>query len=165
MSTESRTKFLNRKDLIAYFLVAGTGAVVQLVCSSLIQDWFDLSLTQSVWPSYIVSFGVGFVLTKFFAFDARRTNQTRREMVKFVMVAIFSGFVMDLAVRLAVFITTSNFEHIEYQIPYSKKVVDVTGLICYLFGMGCSFISNYTLHKTFTFQTTGFYDRLKALIK
>ncbi|MPR32972.1 GtrA family protein [Cytophagaceae bacterium SJW1-29] len=165
MSTESRTKFLNRKDLIAYFLVAGTGAIVQLVCSSLIQDWFDLTLTQSVWPSYIVSFGVGFVLTKFFAFDARRTNQTRREMVKFVMVAIFSGFVMDLAVRFAVFIANSNFDLIEYQIPHSKKIVDVTGLICYVFGMGCSFISNYTLHKTFTFQSTGFYDRLKTLIK
>lgn len=165
MSIESRNKFLNRKDLIAYFLVAGTGAAVQLVCSSLLQDWFDLTLTQSVWPSYILSFGVGFVLTKFFAFDARRTNQTRREMVKFVMVAIFSGFVMDLAVRFAVFVADSNFEHVSYQIPYSKKSVDVTGLVCYLFGMGCSFISNYTLHKTFTFQSTGFYDRLKTLIK
>lgn len=165
MSTESKSKFLNHKDLIAYFLVAGTGAVVQLVCSSLLQDWFDITLTQSVWPSYILSFGVGFVLTKLFAFDARRTNQTRREMVKFVMVAIFSGFVMDLSVRFAVFIADSNFEPFKYQIPYSTKTVDVTGLICYMFGMGCSFISNYTLHKTFTFKSTGFYDRLKTLIK
>ncbi|GHB72520.1 GtrA family protein [Persicitalea jodogahamensis] len=165
VSADSTSKFLNRKDLIAYFLVAGTGAAVQLVCSSLLQDWFDLSLTQSVWPSYILSFGVGFVLTKFFAFDARRTNQTRREMVKFVMVAIFSGFVMDLAVRFAVMVTESNFDPLEYQIPYSKKVVDITGLACYVFGMGCSFVSNYTLHKTFTFKSTGFYDRLKSFIK
>lgn len=164
VSADPNSNFLNRKDLIAYFLVAGTGAAVQLVCSSLLQDWFDLTLTESVWPSYILSFGVGFVLTKFFAFDARRTNQTRREMVKFVMVAIFSGFVMDLAVRFAVFVWSANFPRIEYQIPSSHKTVDITNLACYVFGMGCSFVSNYTLHKTFTFKSTGFYDRLKSFI-
>ena len=55
MSTESNTKILNSKDLIAYFLVAGTGAVVQLISSSLIQDWFAISFEQSIPPAYLIS--------------------------------------------------------------------------------------------------------------
>lgn len=165
VATEPRSKLLNRKDLIAYFLVAGTGAVVQLVASSLFQDWFSITFQQSIWPSYLLSLIVGFVLTKLFAFDARRTNQTNREVVKFFMVALFSGFVTDLATRLAITIIDASFQTLTWQIPLSNKVVNISQMASYVFGMGCSFISNYTLHKTFTFKSTGFYDRLKALIK
>jgi putative flippase GtrA len=164
-TTATRSKVFNTKDLLAYFLVAGTGAIVQLVTSSLIQDWFDISFQQSIWPSYLIALIVGFVLTKLFAFDARRTNKTNREMVKFVMVALFSGFVTDIATRIAYQVSSSYFQIFEFQIPYSHKTVNVNEMLCYLFGMGCSFISNYTLHKTFTFKSTGFYDRLKALIR
>ncbi|TDB61830.1 GtrA family protein [Arundinibacter roseus] len=165
MATRSTSKVFNPKDLIAYFLVAGTGAVVQLVSSSLIQDWFDISFQQSIWPSYLISLVVGFTLTKLFAFDARKTNQTNREMVKFLMVALFSGFVTDITTRLAYFVSSSYFQIFELQIPFSHKLVNVNEMLCYIFGMGCSFVSNYTLHKTFTFKSTGFYDRLKALIR
>lgn len=162
---ESSSKLLNRKDLIAYFLVAGTGAAVQLVASSLFQDWFSITFQQSIWPSYLLSLIVGFILTKLFAFDARRTNQTNREMIKFFMVALFSGFVTDLATRFAITIIDSSFPTLTWQIPLSNKVVNISQMVSYVFGMGCSFISNYTLHKTFTFKSTGFYDRLKTLIK
>ena len=165
MSTDSNTKILNTKDLIAYFLVAGTGAVVQLISSSLIQDWFSISFEQSILPSYLISLVVGFVLTKLFAFDARRTNQTNREMVKFLMVALFSGLVTVMATRFAYFISNSYFPTYRLPIPFSHKVVNFNEMVCYIFGMGCSFVSNYILHKTFTFKSTGFYDRLKALIK
>ncbi len=30
--------------------------------------------------------------------------------------------------------------------------------------MGASFLSNYILHKQFTFRDTGFYERLKRLL-
>ena len=165
VSTETTSKVFNTKDLIAYFLVAGTGAAVQLVTSSLLQDWFALTFQQSIWPSYLISLVVGFILTKLFAFDARRTQQTNREMVKFLMVALFSGFVTDMATRFAYFISNSYFQTYAWQIPLSQKTVNVNQMMCYIFGMGCSFISNYTLHKTFTFKSTGFYDRLKMLIK
>ncbi len=165
MSKSNTTQVFNFKDLFAYFLVAGTGAVIQLVCSSLIQDWFNLTFQQSIWPSYILSFGVGFVLTKLFAFDARKSNQTRREMVKFIMVATFSGFVTDIGTRIAYFFSNHYFEVYTYVIPGSVKEVNINEMGCYIFGMGCSFISNYILHKTFTFKSTGFYDRLKVLIK
>ncbi|PWJ58823.1 putative flippase GtrA [Dyadobacter jejuensis] len=165
MGQSKKSQIFNSKDLIAYFLVAGTGAIVQLICSSLIQDWFNLSFQQSIWPSYMLSFVVGFTLTKLFAFDARRTNQTRREMVKFLMVAIFSGFVTDLGTRIAYYFSNAYFQVYTYVLPGSSKEVNINEMACYIFGMGCSFISNYILHKTFTFKSTGFYDRLKVLIK
>lgn len=160
----TRTKVFNKKDLVAYFLVAGTGAVVQLISSSLLQDWFGLTFQQSIWPSYLVSLIVGFILTKLFAFDARRTNQTRREMIKFFMVAIFSGFVTDLFARLSYMISNSYFQTYELHLP-GAKTINVNEMVCYIIGMGFSFMSNYILHKTFTFKSTGFYDRLKALIE
>lgn len=165
VAAHSTRKVFNAKDLLAYFLVAGTGAVVQLLSSSLLQDWFDLSFQQSIWPSYLISLVVGFILTKLFAFDARRTNQTNREMVKFLIVALFSGFVTDLTTRFAYYVSSAYFQTYEFQIPFSHKMVNINEMLCYLFGMGCSFVSNYTLHKTFTFKSTGFYDRLKALIR
>lgn len=165
MTTQKKGKIFNAKDLIAYFLVAGTGAVVQLICSSLIQDWFNLTFQQSIWPSYLASFVVGFTLTKLFAFDARRTNQTRREMVKFLMVALFSGFVTDIFTRIAYHISSNNFDVFLYQLPGSSKEINVNEMICYIIGMGFSFMSNYILHKTFTFKSTGFYNRLKVLIR
>ncbi len=165
MAQTRKSKIFNIKDLIAYFLVAGIGAVVQLICSSLIQDWFNLSFQESIWPSYLISFVVGFTLTKLFAFDARKTNQTRREMVKFLMVALFSGFVTDIFTRIAYHLSNTYLETYHYSLPGSIKEINVNEMGCYIVGMGFSFMSNYVLHKTFTFKSTGFYNRLKVLIR
>ena len=165
VTTQKKGKIFNAKDLIAYFLVAGTGAVVQLICSSLIQDWFNLTFQESIWPSYLLSFIVGFTLTKLFAFDARKTNQTRREMVKFLMVAVSSGFVTYIFSAGAYYISDNYFDKYGFILPSSDKYVNVNEMVCYIVGMGFSFISNYILHKTFTFKSTGFYNRLKVLIR
>jgi len=165
VSQGQKSKIFNAKDLIVYFLVAGTGAVVQLLCSSLFQDWFNLTFQESILPAYAASFIVGFALTKLFAFDARKSNQSRREMVKFLMVAVFSGFVTYIFSTAAYYISNNYFEKYIFFIPYSKKDVNVNDMVCYIVGMGFSFISNYILHKTFTFKSTGFYNRLKVLIR
>jgi len=165
VSQDQKGKIFNAKDLIVYFLVAGTGAVVQLLCSSLFQDWFNLTFQESILPAYAASFIVGFALTKLFAFDARKSNQSRREMVKFLMVAVFSGFVTYIFSTAAYYISNNYFDKYNFVLPYSKKDVNVNDMICYIVGMGFSFISNYILHKTFTFKSTGFYNRLKVLIR
>jgi putative flippase GtrA len=160
-------KFFNAKDLIAYFLVAGTGAVIQLVSSSLIQDWFGISWSASIVPSYLIGLVWGFILTKLFAFNARQSNQTNREMVKFFMVAMVSMFVTKAGADVAYFVVTDwlGYAIYEARLPFGKKEVNITEMACYIFGQGCSFVSNYILHKTFTFKSTGFYDRLKVLIR
>jgi putative flippase GtrA len=53
---------------------------------------------------------------------------------------------------------------ITFTIPSSTKVVNVNKLASHTTGMGLSFVSNYILHKRFTFRDTGFYDKLKRLL-
>lgn len=165
-SSNSTSGILNKKDLLAYFFVAGTGAVVQLVTSSLSQDWFGFNYNKSVIIAYLVSLVVGFVLTKLFAFNVRNTNQTRREMVKFVMVAMFSGGVTWFFAVGSLYLSTEVLHIPSYKLQLfsARKAINVNEMVCHIIGQGFSFISNYTLHKTFTFKSTGFYDRLKALI-
>lgn len=161
MSTE---KLLNKKDFIAYFLVAGTGAMVQLIAGSVLRNKFHYSYSQAVSIAYLISFVVGFVLTKMFAFDARNTNQTRREMVKFLMVAVISWVITWIFAVGSLGFINQWFGSQLITLPLIQKPINLNELGCQIVGMGFSFISNYILHKTFTFKSTGFYDRLKKLV-
>jgi putative flippase GtrA len=161
----SKSKLLNKKDLIAYFLVAGTGAAVQLIAGSVLRNKFHFSYSEAVSWAYLISFIVGFVLTKMFAFDARNTNQTRREMLKFMMVALASW-------GITVFFSVTSLKFVEnilgnntFILPFTNKPLNLNELGCQIAGMGVSFVFNYILHKTFTFKSTGFYDRLKKIVK
>jgi putative flippase GtrA len=164
-NTLSKSKLLNKKDLIAYFLVAGTGAAVQLIAGSVLRNKFHFSYSEAVSWAYLISFIVGFVLTKMFAFDARNTNQTRREMLKFMMVALASW-------GITVFFSVTSLKFVEnilgnntFILPFTNKPLNLNELGCQIAGMGVSFVFNYILHKTFTFKSTGFYDRLKKIVK
>jgi putative flippase GtrA len=160
----SKSKLLNKKDLIAYFLVAGTGAAVQLIAGSILRNNFYCSYSEAISWAYLISFIVGFTLTKMFAFDARNTNQTRREMVKFMMVAGTSwGITWFFAVVSLKFIANTFGEHSTI-IPFGNKPINLNELGSQIIGMGFSFVFNYILHKTFTFKSTGFYDRLKKIV-
>ncbi|MHA8065150.1 GtrA family protein [Aquirufa sp. ROCK2-A2] len=159
------SKLFNKKDLIAYFLIAGTGACVQLISGGLIKDWFKLPYESTIFPAYLIALVVGFILTKLFAFNARQSNQTHREMIKFLMVALFSGFVTYFFSVIPYKFIHSNYNDYFYQIPFSVKKINFTQLSTTICGMGFSFVSNFVLHKTFTFKKSGFYDRFKNLIE
>jgi putative flippase GtrA len=158
---------LNVKDLIVYFLVAGTGALVQFAFGSFFRNY--MSYMPSVAFAYIVSFIVGFVLTKLFAFDARNSQQTRREMVKFGMVSAFSFFITVFGAEFSRRVIDSFSPTTQYALPFSfipekAREINVNEALGLLIAMGLSFISNYILHKTFTFRSTGFYDRAKLYL-
>jgi putative flippase GtrA len=159
----SKSQLLNKKDLIAYFLVAGSGALIQILVGSLLRKY--VSYSSSVSLAYVIAFFVGFILTKMFAFDARNSNQTRREMIKFLLVATGSwGITIFFAVVSLKFVNT-HFGQFQYAPSFKKEPINVNELGCQVVGMGFSFVFNYILHKTFTFKSTGFYDRLKAIIR
>jgi putative flippase GtrA len=162
---KKQSSLFNRKDLIAYFIIAGIGAVIQLLAGGLLKDWFRLSYEATILPAYFVSLIVGFILTKLFAFNARQTKQTQREMIKFLLVATFSGFVTWFFSVIPYAFIAKSYPDIIIQIPYSIKRVNITQVGTTVNGMGFSFISNYVLHKSFTFKSSGFYDRFKDLIK
>jgi putative flippase GtrA len=164
-----KSSLLNRKDLLAYFLVAGTGAAVQIVAGGIFRDY--MGPDQSVALAYLVSFVVGFTLTKLFAFDAKKSGQTRREMVKFGLVALLSWGITVGGFRLALNIFDGlNPAPVRLQLPFSYPSskfwnINLKEFTALLVGMGASFASNYVMHKKFTFKSTGFYDRIKAYIR
>jgi len=165
---KNKSALFNLKDLIVYFLIAGTGAAVQFIAGSFFRHYTDFYSSVSL--GYIVSFFVGFILTKLFAFDARNTNKTRREMVKFGIVACISfGITVGFAALTLFILHASNPVDVIHRLPSSfaplqSRDINVTEASSTLVGMGFSFISNYILHKTFTFKSTGFYDRAKAAL-
>jgi putative flippase GtrA len=164
MSEQAKSSLFNLKDLVAYFLVAGTGAVVQLGVGSFLRQTF--SYRTSVALGYIASFVVGFILTKLFAFDVRNTAQTQREMIKFGMVSILSYFITVEGSVLLLSIITTFWPNTSFIIPLINfKINNVNEFLATLTAMGLSFINNYILHKTFTFKSTGFYNRVKDYLK
>jgi putative flippase GtrA len=154
----------NRRDVLAYFVVAAIGASLQLIAGSLLQDWFQLSYTQALFIGYLVAFGAGFFLTKLFAFNAKNSAQTKREIIKFTLVSIVSCLITVYGAALLYDYSTHEFRILTVLLPFSVKEVNLNKLAAQIGGMGVSFLSNYILHKQFTFRNTGFYEKLKALL-
>ncbi|GAB3514053.1 hypothetical protein GCM10027341_56580 [Spirosoma knui] len=158
------TELFNRRDVIAYFIVAAIGATLQLIAGSLLQDWFQLSYKQALLVGYLVAFIVGFFLTKLFAFNAKNSAQTKREAVKFILVSVISCLITVYGSALLYDYSTRNIEQFIVLIPFSIKEVNINKLMAQVIGMGASFLNNYVLHKQFTFRNTGFYEKLKYLL-
>lgn len=163
--SQKKPALFNQKDLFAYFIVAGLGACVQLLAGGLIKDWFQVSYEDSILPAYFIALVFGFFLTKLFAFNARQSQQTRREMMKFLLVSSFSGGITWIFSSIPYDFIHARYSDLFFTIPYSVKKLNITQIAVTIHGMCYSFISNYILHKTFTFQSSGFYDRLKDLLK
>ncbi|SOD88548.1 GtrA family protein [Spirosoma fluviale] len=154
----------NRRDILAYFIVAAIGASLQLVAGSLFQEWFQFSYEQALLAGYVIAFVVGFFLTKLFAFNAKNSTKTQREAIKFTLVSIVSCLITVYGSSFLYDYSVGEFEVLTLVVPFSVKLVNVNKLVAHTTGMGVSFLSNYVLHKTFTFHNTGFYERLKRLL-
>ncbi|GAB3976618.1 hypothetical protein GCM10028806_36550 [Spirosoma terrae] len=158
------SQLFNKKDLIAYFIVAAIGASLQLLVGTLLQEWFLVTYEQALFAGYVASFFVGFYLTKLFAFNAKNSAKTRREIAKFTLVSIISCIITVYGSSLLYSVSVDMLQSYIITIPSSTKEVNVNKLVAHTGGMGLSFISNYILHKQFTFRNTGFYDKLKRLL-
>jgi len=158
------SQLFNRRDLIAYFIVAAIGASLQLVVGTLLQEWFRVTYEQALLAGYVASFFVGFYLTKLFAFNAKNSAKTRREIAKFTLVSIISCVITVYGSSLLYSFSVDRCQSVIITIPGSVKEVNINKLAAHTAGMGLSFISNYILHKQFTFRNTGFYDKLKRLL-
>jgi putative flippase GtrA len=153
----NKDTLLNKKDIIAYFLVAASGAGIQLLITRYIVRYFSYEISVGI--AYFVALIVGFGLTKFFAFDAKKSKQTQREMIKYLFVASFAGGVMVLFSSISKSVIDNRFPDGIFNLPI---VQHPNALIGQITGMGFSFITNYVGHKTITFRSTGFYDKIKA---
>lgn len=145
-------------------MIAGAGAVVQLVCGGLLKDWFKLNYEATILPAYFISVIVGFTLTKLFAFDARKTQQTNREMIKFLLVATFSGFVtwfFSVMPYKFIQICMSDFY---FQIPFAYKKINVTQILTTTTGMGFSFSQTMFCTKLLHLKVVDFTTDLRTYL-
>ncbi|MCF0070158.1 GtrA family protein [Dyadobacter sp. CY261] len=157
-------QLFNRRDLIAYFIVAATGALSNLLVATILQEWFTITYKSALFLGYWFSFLVGYFLTRLFAFNARNTTQSRRQIVKFILVSILSCLITVYGSAILFDISKQWIGILTFTIPFSVKEVNLNKLFSQIAAMGASFLSNYVLHKQFTFRDTGFYDRLKKLL-
>lgn len=157
-------QLFNRRDLVAYFIVAATGALTNLLVATLLQEWFTISYKSALFAGYWFSFVVGYFLTRLFAFNAKNTKQSRRQIVKFTMVSIWSCLITVYGSAILYDLSSQWLGAFTFLIPFSVKEVNLNKLFSQVAAMCASFLSNYVLHKQFTFKDTGFYDRLKALL-
>lgn len=95
---------------------------------------------------------VGFVLSKRYAFNAKGSGNTRREMVKFVIISLIALGVMYVVAVAMLYVLTFNFPNLPKIVRESLAHVSSTGF---------SFITNFIGHKLFTFKSTGVYDRVR----
>ena len=157
-------KLARYKELISYFLIACSGVIIQLVVSSLTQNFFGFSFELSIATGYIIAFIIGFFLTKIFAFNQRHSKNSFREGVKFLIVSFFSGLItVKGAYYCKVLLDEWGIFGAE-QIIMNKNI-DIAGLFSHFFGMGMSFVVNFLSHKHFTFRTTGLYQNFRLLFQ
>jgi putative flippase GtrA len=159
-----KSDLFNKRDVIAYFFVAASGAMIQLLIGSVSQNWFPITYRESLTLAYVIASIFGFFLTRMFGFSTQNKTKSRREMLKFAMVAVLSYLITVYGSAALYSISVGTVGLHSVLIPYSVKSVEVNKLISQITCMGFSFISNYILHKRFTFNNTGFYERLKKLL-
>ncbi|WP_165372145.1 GtrA family protein [Emticicia agri] len=152
------------KELISYFLIACSGVVIQLIVSSLTQNFFGFSFELSIATGYIVAFIIGFFLTKIFAFNQRHSKNSFREGIKFLLVSFISGFITVKGAYYCKYFLDEWGVFGKEQLMFNKSI-DIAGLISHFFGMGMSFVVNFISHKHFTFRTTGIYHNFRLFFQ
>jgi len=157
-------KLAKYKELISYFLIACSGVMVQLIVSSITQNFFGFSFQLSIAIGYIIAFIIGFFLTKIFAFNQRHSKNSFREGIKFLLVSLISGIITVKGAYYRLYFLRQYTIFENEQIIFGKSV-DVAALISHFFGMGMSFVVNFISHKHFTFRTTGLYHNFKLFLK
>jgi putative flippase GtrA len=140
----------NIKDFATFFLIACAGFLANFTSRFYYAKF--LPFNYNIIPSYLTGMVVGFFLSKRYAFNAKASGNTRREMVKFVIISFIALGVMYVVAVAMLHILTFNF-------PRLPKVVRES--LAHVSGTGFSFITNFIGHKLFTFKSTGVYDRFR----
>ncbi len=152
MSSVERPTYKKYKSFFSFFLTALLGASVNFFSQILYRKSFDYS--TSVFLGYLTATVVSFVPTKLFAFSAKKTGNTAREMIKFVIIALVAwGVQVGVAVATLEWIANPYFPNVT--MFWREKGSHVVG-------MGFSFLANYFGHKLLTFRSTGMYDKIRS---
>ena len=152
VSSVRQPKVKEYKDFFTFFLTAVLGASINFVSQIIYRNYFDFQ--TSVLCGYLTATVLTFIPTKRYAFSAKNTGNTGREVVKFLGIAA-------LALVVQVYVSKYTLEWIA-----TPLFPDVRQLwrekASHVVGMGMSFMANYFGHKLLTFRSTGVYDKLRS---
>ncbi|WP_317171840.1 GtrA family protein [Spirosoma validum] len=152
MSAIEQPKTNSYKSFFSFFLTALFGASVNFFSQIFFRETLKFDYSTSVLLGYLTATVVSFLPTKLFAFSAKQTGNTGREMVKFVIIALIAwGVQVGVAVATLEWVANPHFP--EVSMFWREKGSHVVG-------MGFSFLANYFGHKLLTFRSTGVYDRI-----
>ena len=164
MSFLDKIKNKELRSFISFFLTAVLGAATNFLSQIPYKSLF-LSLgfadkpafNWSVFAGYLTATVVSFVPAKVFAFSAKGSGNTKRESIKFLIIALLA-----LGVQLGVSSLTLDLIAKNLLSSYSLFIQEK---FSHLAGMGCSFLANFYGHKFLTFRSTGIYDKIKEKTK
>ncbi|MDP5139197.1 MAG: GtrA family protein [Spirosomaceae bacterium] len=108
----------------------------------------------SIFFSYLTATVVSFIPQKIFAFSAKASGNTKRETIKYLVIAL-SGLGIQTIISYLAF----NFITKPLLPEMTLTVQEKAG---HLIGMGFSFFANFFGHKFLTFRSTGIYNKIKA---
>ena len=136
-----------RKKLLLYFLASGLAALVNFVSRFGYDLYFSFGV--SVVFAYCTGMVVNFSLSKLFVFGARKSGNSVREGVKFIVVA-GGGLLVTTAVSLGA----------AWALGFSPFVSEEVHLmLAHACGMGAGFIANFAGHRFVSFRETGLWSR------
>ncbi len=157
----SKIKNKELRTFISFFLTAVLGAGTNFLSQIPYKGLFlnlgyesKPALNLSVLAGYITATIVSFIPAKVFAFSAKESGNSKRESIKFLIIAA-------VAMGVQVGVTSLTFDYIanpffpDFSLFLREKASHVVG-------MGFSFFANFYGHKFLTFRSTGIYERIKT---
>lgn len=149
------------RGFISFFLTAVLGAGTNFFTQIPYKAMFlslgyedKPALNLSVLVGYLTATVVSFIPAKVFAFSAKESGNSKRESIKFLIIAI-------IAMGIQVGITSLTFDYIANPF-FSDYSLFIREKASHVVGMGFSFFANYYGHKFLTFRSTGVYDKIKT---
>ncbi|SOE21982.1 Putative flippase GtrA (transmembrane translocase of bactoprenol-linked glucose) [Spirosomataceae bacterium TFI 002] len=148
------------KSFSFFFLTALFGAAVNFGTQIPYESWLSQggmdesdAYSWSIIASYLTATVLSFIPAKLLAFSAKETGNTKRETIKFLIIALLALVIQE---GMSVFIleNIANPFFTEFNEFIRKKG-------SHLGGMGFSFLANFFGHRLITFRSTGFYEKLK----
>ena len=157
----SKIKNKELKAFLSFFLTAVLGAGTNFLSQIPYKDLFlslgyesKPALNLSVLAGYITATIVSFIPAKVFAFSAKESGNSKRESIKFLIIA-------TIAMGIQVGITSLTFDYIANPF-FPAFSLFIREKASHVVGMGFSFFANYYGHKFLTFRSTGVYEKIKT---
>lgn len=149
------------RTFVSFFLTAvlgaGTNFVTQIPYKSLFLSlgYADKpAFNLSVFAGYLTATVVSFIPAKIFAFSAKESGNSKRESIKYLLIAA-------AALGIQVGISSLTLDYVANPL-FSNFSLFIREKASHLVGMGFSFFANYYGHKFLTFRSTGVYDKIKT---